>query len=45
MSTHRRALWGAIGLFLAQPLLMQGAHAQQSRQVPTYDKTARPARH
>lgn len=24
MSTHRRALWGAIGLFLAQPLLMQG---------------------
>ena len=38
MLTCKHALWGAIGLLIAQPLLMPHAHAQQSRQVPAYDK-------
>lgn len=38
MHINRHALWGVMGLLLAQPLLMQGAQAQQSRPVPAYDK-------
>lgn len=38
MPIHKNALWGAIGLLMVQPLLTQGAHAQQSRKVPAYDK-------
>ncbi|RLJ36745.1 hypothetical protein [Acidovorax sp. 106] len=38
MLNCKHVLWGAIGLLIAQPLLMQHAHAQQSRQVPAYDK-------
>ena len=38
MNINRHALWGAIGLLFAQPLLIPSAHAQQSRQVPAYDK-------
>lgn len=39
MLTCKHALWGAIGLLIAQPLLLPHAHAQQSHQVPAYDKT------
>ena len=38
MSARQQLLWSAIGLALAQPFLISSAHAQQSRQVPAYDK-------
>ena len=38
MFARQQLLWSAIGLALAQPFLISSAHAQQSRQVPAYDK-------
>ena len=38
MPTCKHALWGAIGVLLAQSLWVPDAHAQQSRYVPAYDK-------
>ena len=38
MCSKKSVLWSALGLAFAQSLFSLSAHAQQSRQVPAYDK-------